>query len=77
MFVFVNFSRILAKLTISRFIFLQNPVYFLCYFSFFQVSLKSPGSKPVFFLVIFYIFFSYFYHFCEFVDTDAGSQSKV
>ena len=76
MFVFVNFSRILAKLTISRFIIHKILCIFMLFFIF-PGFLKIPQLETCLFLVIFYIFFSYFYHFCEFVDTDAGSQSKV
>ena len=76
MFVFVNFSRILAKLTISRFIIHKILCIFMLFFIF-PGFLKIPQLETCLFLVIFYIFFSYFYHFCEFVDTDAGSQSEV
>ena len=76
MFVFVNFSRILAKLTISRFIIHKILCIFMLFFIF-PGFLKIPQLETCLFLVIFYIFFSYFYHFCEFVDTDAGSQGEV
>ena len=76
MFVFVNFSRILAKLTISRFIIHKILCIFMLFFIF-PGFLKIPQLETCLFLVIFYIFFSYFYHFCEFVDTDAGSQGEI
>ena len=62
MFVFVNFSRILAKLTISRFIIHKILCIFMLFFIF-PDFLKIPQLETCLFLVIFYIFFSYFYHF--------------
>ena len=62
MFVFVNFSRILAKLTISRFIIHKILCIFMLFFIF-PGFLKISRLETCLFLVIFYIFFSYFYHF--------------
>ena len=62
MFVFVNFSRILEKLTISRFIIHKILCIFMLFFIF-PGFLKIPQLETCLFLVIFYIFFSYFYHF--------------
>ena len=62
MFVFVNFSRILAKLTISRFIIHKTLCIFMLFFIF-PGFLKISQLETCLFLVIFYIFFSYFYHF--------------
>ena len=62
MFVFVNFSRILAKLTISRFIIHKILCIFMLFFIF-PGFLKIPQLETCLFLDIFYIFFSYFYHF--------------
>lgn len=63
MFLFGSFCYILAKMTKSRFYFLETTVQISMFFCGFFVFSKISPLKTGIFLYIFYIFFTFFYHF--------------